>query len=316
MEPITCKVCLGELDANDFYKDKTTKSGKKSMCKNCYKLYRHKEINIVEQKVTENLYQDFPPFRISYLFRKGKEYNPAVMIAATRGSGKSTLIVNWVFEMEKLFDLIIFFCQSLQAPVYGAWKNSVVAKKTVFLPGLNDEIIKEVEAIQRKSKNALRWMVISDDDTDLAHKKNSKFFMDLFLRGRNERCAIFWAGQEVNLLHKYNRNNIDDVVMMWMNNNDSRLALVNAYLSGNDTIEIPEKYKRRKYLKVEYLLRWLKDNTQNFRTLVLDTQSEKIYSYKSKKLFDNFNEKLKHGRKSEEIRDNSRGNAKEVERYE
>lgn len=309
-----CKVCQTDLPLSDYYSSGTTIGGKKAYkntCKKCYNIIYSKgttisnsirndnlvDISQPEKLITNpqfmntikslndiDLYQDYPEFIPEQQFIKGK--HKAILIAAPREKGKTTLLLNWLHNIHKLFDFILFFSESKHAPIYQNFLQETDEEfnsKIILRERYNQDLMKYIEKFQKQSQNALNILCIQDDDCNSNKKKYNHHIEELFNRGRNINITNIFSAQNIMYLLSYSRDNTDYVVILQPKGRRSKLNIVDNYLA--DLIPVPEEYSKNKAQITSYLIKWLMDNTKDHRALVLDLSNEEVYSYQSKNFF-------------------------------
>lgn len=308
-----CKKCLLEKEDESFYKDKYTKSGRKSSCKECILKEKAKkgpkkrpreepvESDLVTKSEEGPAFDDVPdakkakydsdddnmvwngPVETEYpepdwdtIFDvKEDGDDTAVVISASRRSGKTT----WGHDMwdrwTQNYDGVIMFCNSLQAAPY---KKFMTAEDRKFAfdhyhPGL----LNDIELLQKKTDNAFHFLIYFDDCSSKKFK-SSDSLTQLYIRGRNMNCSIVFSTQSPMFVDKDCRANIDYLILMKTSTPNMKQSIVDHFLMH--VVPTPKGVKRRSVMEA-YLHKWIDLNTDDHNMIVIDfLGNNAIYKYK------------------------------------
>jgi hypothetical protein len=216
----------------------------------------------------------YPPFNYEDRIVEGKHYSFAKM--GSRNSGKTThLRHEWPF-WRKRYDFIIFFCNSVNAPIYKTFMTD--DERHFMFKDYDPNIIDDLERLQDLTENEFHILIIFDDCSSYNHKSSDEI-LQLYIRGRNMNISVMFSTQSLMFLHPDSRGNTDFCDILKQRIPNMKLKLIENFLL--DTIPIPPEVVRRSD-KITYLSKWIDLNTKDHNIIVLDflNEDEMIFSYK------------------------------------
>jgi len=219
--------------------------------------------------------RNYPPFIFKEKYEKGKHYS--TFICASRNSGKTYLLKHlWPFY-KSLYDLQIFFCNSLNAKIYSEFLTDDDLK-TCFSE-YDSGIINDLFSFQMLTKNSLDINIIFDDCSDRYAQKESNSLLQVFIRGRNSNMSVIFSTQSPNLLSRISRNNVDYLFLMKIRSSEMRLTVNEYFLKGY--VPLPPTVKTNNE-EVKYIDKWMSVNAFNRNITVIDyLDTNKIYRYRA-----------------------------------
>lgn len=211
---------------------------------------------------------------------KFDETDLSLAIIGSRGKGKSTYLQwLWTHVLKGKFDLMILFTDNPQASAY----DFLTEKERRFVfPKFTDQIIVDLDYFQHSTKNALKIAFIFDDCS--MHNKQNQMLQQLFIRGRNFRSSVIFSTQYHLNLSTAARANIDWLILLGVNGNETKRKLVKTFLW--DVIEPKDFQGNTLYMKKQdredYVINWLAQNTQDYQIVFIYMRGEtEIYSWKT-----------------------------------
>lgn len=298
VDQIDCKACGETKPTTDFYKDKYTKRGYKARCKDCtknkkvrYQPYGKKEeytepsdekadSNEIMGSIMGPVDTNYPQFDFNEKFTKGKHYS--AVLVASRNSGKTTLIKSFFPFLRGQYDRIIVFSNSLQAEIYEDF-FSKEEEKFIF-DKYDPLILKELEKLQKHTRNAFHFCIIFDDCVSMK-QKHSDSITQLYTRGRNMNMTIIFSTQSPMFVDSDSRGNIDFLFILKIRTPSMKDKVITHFLMH--TVPIPKEYydngkPPKKTVMEMYYQRWLKENTKDHNVVILDyLNDDQIYHYKA-----------------------------------
>lgn len=145
-----------------------------------------------------------------------------VFIGSTR-SGKTTLL-NYLFEKHFKKHMSVLMCGSLNSGSYKRLEKSCVTSDMY-----HSEVLKDMYAINHKTKNHYKFCCILDDITD---HKGDKETLKLFTIYRNSRISTLLCAQATTMMNKTTRANINFVFLGRLNNDSEIEAVIKSYLTS------------------------------------------------------------------------------------
>lgn len=217
-----------------------------------------------------------PKFDITRLYDPDLEGGFSALLCASKRAGKTNLLAAIYPEFEKVFDIIIFFSDTLHNKKYSFVKEPKFKK---FIP----EVIQIITEFQNFTNNAFKVLVILDDCSSEAIKSDNAL-MQLYLTGRNNNISCIISTQASTLINKKNRGNTDFVFIGKINTAENRLNLINSFLAN--CVELPKEV-HTKIAKEAYLDKYILQNTEDHHFIVIDYENmgERVYDYKAKAIF-------------------------------
>ena len=190
-------------------------------------------------------------------------------IFASSRSGKTTFLSNlYKNHIAKLFDLNVLGTGSLNADIYNQFK------KCVKLSGINEEFIKSLYTMQKKTKGKLYKMMQIYDDVDVKSK-----FIDIinkcFYKMRNYGIGTILSVQDMKMVDKGVRNNSHLILIMNTTRmDDSRLQFLFEVLQPYFRDKIGEMTSAQ---QKKAIINWLHNATQDYGFILVDTLEQKLY---------------------------------------
>jgi hypothetical protein len=227
-------------------------------------------INTIDTSVIEKPDKDVPPPIIQYT-----EFNLSVpdlkkdacstVIYGSSKAGKTTQaieILDTYFGENYVITLV--FSPNIQAPVYSPLKGSHYIK----IDRWDDQIIKDIHKIQKKTKNKYTFLVFIDD---CILEKLSAQILQLLLVLRNSKINTLLNLQSVTLLSRNGRNNGNNFIFKNFNNDEVIKDAMDYFLGS-----YPPFYG----LKMEQKIRLYKEITKDYGFVYLNALDGKITFHK------------------------------------
>jgi len=320
MPLLHCKNCGRDLPISKFYKDSRLKRGYRYVCKACQAEKKASNKNdslspkledpvkdissnipsedkssIVVDDMDVEIDEDwiipsYPQFEIEKVLEKGKHYS--MVMVASRNSGKTTLYSYYHEFFKKMFDIILIFCNSLQAEIY---KFLTPDEKQFAFDTYVPAVLRDMEKVQKQTKNAFHILNVFDDCVNLTDNKNSDDILQLFSRGRNKNNSVLFSAQSPMFMNKNSRPNTDILFILNLRTASMMNAVIDQFLYN--VIPTP-KSANTKTLKYAYYHKLIKEKTKDHGVLVIDfLNDEKIYEFRVPEEFVNKSKKESKKRK-------------------
>ena len=179
------------------------------------------------------------------------------LIGSTR-SGKTTLLKHIIKEY---FDnnITVLMSNSIHASIYKEIDGCI--KSPIYSP----RVIKEGYEINKKCNNHYDFLYILDDIVD---KKFDKELLKLLAIYRNSNISAIVSVQSPMLLNTATRSNINFVILMKLNSDESIEKIIKMYLMSYLSGKMPEKVRMYKAL------------TENHFFFVINNLTGEIYRSK------------------------------------
>lgn len=274
---ITCKLCNKNKPIEEFYKDKYKASGvKNERCKECIKKIELGEEIVPGQQITKKL-----PFanvvdmfkNNAYDDRINKVTHYSMYIVAQSKSGKTTFLLHLLDKIEYKYDFIIFLSYNLHDPIYSSILQN---PKYLCFDNYTDDLLHDLFILNKETKNKLSFCIVLDDCLG-SHTKHGDMLFQLFTRGRNNGMTIIVSSQVAKGLNSDSRSNINYGVFMKLNNPQMIENMVESFIYG--LIETPP-FLKSKGKKVEYLINYYRNHTNNYNMMIVDFLNNEVFTYK------------------------------------
>ena len=232
-------------------------------------------VGVYSELFSASAKQDLPKFNLDALTKVELEGGFAGIISASRRSGKTNFIKYIYDELDKQFDIIILFSDTLHNQKYSFAKDPKFNK-------FNTSILEDVFQFQKNTDNAFKILIIMDDCVSNETKADNSI-MQLYLTGRNWNISCIISTQISTLVNKKIRGNTDFVFIGKTNTPENRLNLIETFLVT--CVQAPTEVKT-KVAKLEYLDKYIVENTEDYNFLVLDylNDGERVYNFKAPKV--------------------------------
>lgn len=164
------------------------------------------------------------PFRnIDTLVLPDDKFGCSLVFYGSTRSGKTTLL-NYLYDKHFKKHISVLMSGSLNSGSYKRLEKSCVTSD-MFHP----EVLKDMYAINHKTKNHYKFCCIMDDITN--HKYNEET-VKLFTIYRNSRISSFVCVQAITMMNKTARANINFVLLGRLNNDSEIETVIKSYLTS------------------------------------------------------------------------------------
>jgi len=214
-------------------------------------------------------FEELPVFDFKKKFESGEFY--AVIIAAIRRSGKTTLIKKIFPQLVSQFDLVLFISNSIHKPVYDFTRG------VPTFPAHYPQMFKDILYFQKRTNEMLSICVIMDDCISRS-KKNDDNLLQFYVRGRNSSIQIILSTQSTHLVNRDNRNNTDFVLIGNNPGPEFREDVIESFLKG--LVKIPKSIKTKSQ-RNDYLDKFVLEKTKNKNFIIVDNILHKTYRFNS-----------------------------------
>lgn len=209
----------------------------------------------------------------------GDEENKRDVVAcflASSQSGKTTLLFNLITEISSAYDIILLFTTNSKSAIYLEFTNKY--PKIMLIQDLDERIIHMLHYVNQQLDNEYRILVIMDDIIDV---RSSKIVAQLFSTFRNAHFSTIHSIQYKTYMNKNSRAQCHRFFLGHQNNLEEIRKTCEDLIFGFKDIVYPPDIKKKSD-KVDYLVQWYIENTDNYGFIVLDNLNNKLFSIKSK----------------------------------
>lgn len=205
----------------------------------------------------------YPPFDFESCFEKGKHYS--VSVIGSRNSGKSTLLVHtWPFYKSR-YDLMILFCNTLNADIY----NEMLTEqdRELAFDEFTPQILRDLTLFNKLTKNSIHIGFYFDDCSDMSFTKNNNDILQLYITGRNKNMSVYYSTQSAMFINRNSRENTDFCFLLRCRTPQMKETVIEQYVQG--IIPVPAGIKSKSD-KQTYYSDWLTVNTVDRQIVVID----------------------------------------------
>lgn len=212
-----------------------------------------------------------------------KQHNPAyekhhikipfrMLIVGNSGSGKTSTLLNLIYNMPDTFEEVIIVCKSKAEPLYEFIEDKYAKDKSIkiieFKDGLPD--------IDKMNKEQQRLLVFDD----LVNEKNQSIICEAFIRARKKNCSLCYLSQSYYAVPKLIRANLTYIIIKQLSSLKNLTMIMREYSLGIDKKEMRDIYEDSTRDKQSFLMLDLEgDKEKRFRcgfNEYYETTSEKL----------------------------------------
>jgi ABC-type dipeptide/oligopeptide/nickel transport system ATPase component len=182
-----------------------------------------------------------------------------MLIVGNSGSGKTSTLLNLIYNMSDTFEEIIIVCKSKSEPLYEYLEDKYAKDKSIkimeFKDGLPD--------IDKMNKEQQRLLVFDD----LVNEKNQSMICEAFIRARKKNCSLCYLSQSYYGVPKMIRNNLTYIIIKQLSSLKNLTMIMREYSLGVDKREMKDIYDDATSDKQGFLLLDLEgDKEKRFRS--------------------------------------------------
>ena len=213
-----------------------------------------------------------------------KQHNPAyekhhikipfrMLIVGNSGSGKTSTLLNLIYNMPDTFQEIIICCKSKHEPLYEFLEDKYSKDKSVKIMEFGKDGLPDID---KMDKGQQRLLVFDD----LVNEKDQKAICESFIRARKKNCSLCYLSQSYYAVPKLVRNNLTYIIIKQLSSLKNLTMIMREYSLGIDKKELKEMYDDSTSDKQGFLMLDLEnDKDKRFRSGFNDyyeTTSEKL----------------------------------------
>lgn len=154
-----------------------------------------------------------------------KEDGGSTVLFGNSKGGKTTIMKNLIKDYYSEKNLItILFAQNAHAKVY---KN--IPKNVIKTDYFDSELIHALHRIQRKTNNKYGFVILMDD---MIMEKNDPMLLQMLLTLRNSKISTVILLQDLKLLSRAGRHNINNVIFTKQNTDDGVIDILKLFIGS------------------------------------------------------------------------------------
>jgi GTPase SAR1 family protein len=157
-----------------------------------------------------------------------------MLIVGNSGSGKTSTLLNLIYNMSDTFEEIIIVCKSKSEPLYEFLEDKYSKDKSIkiieFKDGLPD--------IDGFNKEQQRLLVFDD----LVNEKDQKTICEAFIRLRKKNASLCYLTQSYYAVPKLIRNNLTYIIIKQLSSLRNLTMIMREYSLGVNKTDMKEMY--------------------------------------------------------------------------
>jgi GTPase SAR1 family protein len=181
-----------------------------------------------------------------------------MLIVGNSGSGKTSTLLNLIYNMSDTFEEIIIVCKSKSEPLYEYLedKNKDKGIKIIeFKDGLPD-----IDSFNKEQQRLLIY-------DDLINEKDQKGICESFIRARKKNCSLCYLTQSYYAVPKMIRANLMYIIIKQLSSLKNLTLIMREYSLGVDKTDMKEMYDDSTRYKQGFLMLDLEgDKDKKFRS--------------------------------------------------
>jgi GTPase SAR1 family protein len=213
-----------------------------------------------------------------------KQHNPAyekhhikipfrMLIVGNSGSGKTSTLLNLIYNMPDTFQEIIICCKSKAEPLYEFIEDKYSKDKSVKIMEFAKDGLPDIDKMDKEKQRLLIY-------DDLINEKDQRAICESFIRARKRNCSLCYLSQSYYAVPKMIRNNLTYIIIKQLSSLKNLTMIMREYSLGVDKKEMKEMYDDATSDKQGFLMLDLEgDKEKRFRSGFSDyyeTSSEKL----------------------------------------
>jgi GTPase SAR1 family protein len=196
-----------------------------------------------------------------------------MLIVGNSGSGKTSTLMNLIYNMSDTFEEIIICCKSKAEPLYEFLEDKYTKDKSVKIMEFGKDGLPDIDKFDKEKQRLLVF-------DDLVNEKNQKAIEEAFIRARKKNCSLAYLSQSYYAVPKMIRNNLTYIIIKQLSSLKNLTMIMREYSLGVDKKEMKEMYDDATSDKQGFLMLDLEgDKDKRFRSGFNDfyeTSSEKL----------------------------------------
>jgi Tfp pilus assembly pilus retraction ATPase PilT len=182
-----------------------------------------------------------------------------MLICGNSGSGKTSTLMNLIYNMSDTFEEVIIVCKSKAEPLYEYLEEKYTKDKSVKIMEWKDGL----PDIDKFDKEKQRLLVFDD----LVNEKNQAVISEAFIRARKKNCSLCYLSQSYYAVPKMIRNNLTYIIIKQLSSLKNLTMVMREYSLGVDKKEMKEMYDDATSDKQGFLMLDLEgDKEKRFRS--------------------------------------------------
>jgi hypothetical protein len=183
-----------------------------------------------------------------------------MLICGNSGSGKTSTLMNLIYNMPDTFEEIIICCKSKAEPLYEYLEDKFKKDKSVKIMEFGKDGLPDIDKFDKETQRLLVF-------DDLVNEKDQKQICEAFIRGRKKMCSLIYLSQSFYATPKLIRNNLTYIIIKQLSSLKNLRMIMNEYSLGVDKKQMKEMYDDSTRDRMGFLMLDLEgDKEKRFRS--------------------------------------------------
>ena len=219
------------------------------MCAKMLDWYAHKG---VQKYLTKQHNPHYEKHHIKIPFR--------MLIVGNSGSGKTSTLMNLIYNIPDTFEEIIICCKSKHEPLYEFLEDKYSKDKSVKILEFEKDGLPNIDKMDKEQQRLLVF-------DDLINERDQKAICEAFIRARKKNCSLCYLSQSYYAVPKLIRNNLTYIIVKQLSSLKNLTMIMREYSLGVDKKEMKEMYDDATSDKQGFLMLDLEgDKEKRFRS--------------------------------------------------
>lgn len=158
-----------------------------------------------------------------------------MLIVGNSGSGKTSTLMNLIYNMPDTFEEIIICCKSKAEPLYEFLENKFEKDSSVKIMEFGKDGLPDIDKFDKEKQRLLIF-------DDLVNEKNQSMISEAFIRARKKNCSLCYLSQSYYAVPKMIRNNLTYIIIKQLSSLKNLTMIMREYSLGVDKKEMKEMY--------------------------------------------------------------------------
>jgi ABC-type dipeptide/oligopeptide/nickel transport system ATPase component len=170
-----------------------------------------------------------------------------MLIVGNSGSGKTSTLMNLIYNMSDTFEEIIICCKSKSEPLYEYLEDKFRKDKSVKIMEFGKDGLPDIDKMDKETQRLLVF-------DDLVNEKDQKQICEAFIRARKKNCSLCYLSQSYYAVPKMIRNNLTYIIIKQLSSLKNLTMIMREYALGVDNKKMKEIYDDATANKMGFLM--------------------------------------------------------------
>ena len=183
-----------------------------------------------------------------------------MLICGNSGSGKTSTLMNLIYNMPDTFEEIIICCKSKSEPLYEYLEDKFKKDRSVKIMEFGKDGLPDIDKMDKETQRLLVF-------DDLVNEKDQKQICEAFIRARKKNCSLCYLSQSYYAVPKMIRNNLTYIIIKQLSSLKNLTMIMREYALGVDNKKLKEMYDDSTANKMGFLMLDLEgESSKRFRS--------------------------------------------------